>query len=70
MAAPDRPEAAEPSSGAKWWIKPAAISVLNIAVVLLAVTFLVGWRTPVLVVVIVAFALGAWWFLDQRPARE
>jgi hypothetical protein len=66
---PDRPDAASASSRPKWWIKPAVLSALNVAVVLIAVTFLVGWSTPVTVAVIVAFALGSWWFLDQRPTR-
>jgi Flp pilus assembly protein TadB len=70
MAIPDRPGAANLSSGPKWWTKPALISVLNVAVVLIVVTFLVGWSTPVLAVVIAGFALGSWWFLDQRPGRH
>lgn len=70
MAIPDGPDATNLSSGLKWWIKPAVISVLNIAVVLIAVTFLVGWSAPVLAVVIVGFAGGSWWFLDQRPGRH
>lgn len=46
------------------------MSTLNIAVVLIAVTFLVGWSMPVVVAVIIAFALGSWWFWDQRPTRQ
>lgn len=70
MAIPDRPGEASPSSGPEWWIRPAAVSTLNIAVVLIAVTFLVGWSMPVVVAVIIAFALGSWWFWDQRPTRQ
>lgn len=65
----NRPDAAQPS-GPQWWIRPAVLSVLNIAIVLVAVTLVVGWSAPVIVAVIIAFGLGAWWFLNQRPTRQ
>lgn len=46
------------------------LSVLNIAIVLVAVTLVVGWSAPVIVAVTIAFGLGAWWFLNQRPTRQ
>ena len=70
MAILDRPDATNLSSGPKWWIKPAVISMLNIAVVLIGVTFLVGWSTPAFVVVLAGFALCSWWILGQRPGRQ
>jgi hypothetical protein len=52
-----------------WWLKPVLIGVLNLAVVVLAVTVLIGWSAPVIAVVVAGFGMGCWWLYEQRPKR-
>jgi Flp pilus assembly protein TadB len=69
VTTPERPFQ-PPTDGTHWWIKPAVVAVLNIAAVLILITFVIGWSTSVLVVVLGGLVLGTWWFLNQRPDRH
>jgi Flp pilus assembly protein TadB len=70
MTSPHQPHAPNVQDGPRWWVKPALISVMNIAAVLVVVTFLIGWSPTIVAVVLVGIALGTWWFVQQRPQAE
>lgn len=63
----DVPVTSTPTDQSRWWLKPAIISIASIVLGLGFVTFLDGWSLPVVAVVLVGFACGTWWFLEQRP---
>lgn len=67
MTSPHQPPAPNVPDGQRWWVKPAVISVMNIAAVLVVVTFLIGWSPTMVTVVLLGVALGGWWFAQQRP---
>jgi Flp pilus assembly protein TadB len=70
MTSPHQPPAPNVPDGPRWWVKPAAISAMNIAAVLVVVTFLIGWSPTTVAVVLIGTALGAWWFAEQRPGAK
>ena len=71
MTSPHQPHAPNvPDGGARWWVKPVVITVMNIAAVLVVVTFLIGWSPAMVAVVLVGIALGTWWFAQQRPRAK
>jgi Flp pilus assembly protein TadB len=70
MTSPHQPHAPNVPDGPRWCVKPALISVMNIAAVLVVVTFLIGWSSTTVAVVLVGIALGTWWLVQQRPRAE
>lgn len=70
MTSPHQPHAPTVPDGPRWWVKPAAISVMNVVAVLVVVTLLIGWSPAVLAVVLVGIVLGTWWFVQQRPRAK
>jgi Flp pilus assembly protein TadB len=70
MTSAHQPHAPNVPDGPRWWVKPALVSVMNIAAILVVVTFLIGWSPTTVAVVLVGTALGTWWFVQQRPRAE
>ncbi|WP_203337600.1 hypothetical protein [Nocardioides limicola] len=70
MTTPDRPPTRLAAADSRWWIKPAVIAVANVIAVVILVSVVVGWSAPVALVLLVGFACGTWWFVDQRPRPE
>lgn len=70
MTSPHQPPGPNVPDGPRWWVKPAAISAMNIAAVPVVVTFLIGWSPTMVAVVLIGIALGSWWFAGQRPRAK